>query len=82
MSFYVFYSAVIFILAAGPHVRELMLAAFDKGLIDGEHTFFSIYPFNNRIIFGDDSWKQVTYSLVSDIILDMNYKNRNWIAIL
>ncbi len=46
-------------LAAGPDVRDMMLAAYDKGLTDGNHVFFSIYPFDNKIMFGYDNWDKV-----------------------
>ncbi|XP_072028687.1 atrial natriuretic peptide receptor 1-like [Amphiura filiformis] len=49
---------IIIICANGPRVREVMLAAKDMGLINGEYAFFSIYPFDNKFVFGDDNWKQ------------------------
>ena len=50
---------VIILCVNGPRVREIMLAAYEMGLINGEYAFFSYYPFNNKFLFGDDNWKQV-----------------------
>ncbi|XP_072028113.1 atrial natriuretic peptide receptor 1-like [Amphiura filiformis] len=42
----------------GTVVRQLMLAALDLQLINGEYQFLSVQPFDNKRIFGDDNWQQ------------------------
>ena len=50
---------VILLVVNGEIVRKLMLEAFDMGLINGDYAFFSFYPFNNKLFFGNDDWQQV-----------------------
>ncbi|XP_072028830.1 atrial natriuretic peptide receptor 1-like [Amphiura filiformis] len=50
---------IILLVVNGPDVRQLMLEAFDMDLINGDYAFFSFYPFNNKLFFGDDNWRKV-----------------------
>ena len=59
---YIFHSTVIIICANGPRVREIMLAAYDMGLINGEYTFLSTYPYNNTFLYGNGNWNQVCWT--------------------
>ncbi|XP_072021369.1 atrial natriuretic peptide receptor 1-like [Amphiura filiformis] len=49
---------VIILSVHGTVVRQLMLAALDLELINGEYQFLSVQPFDNERIFGDDNWQQ------------------------
>ncbi|XP_072021368.1 atrial natriuretic peptide receptor 1-like [Amphiura filiformis] len=49
---------VIILSVHGTVVRQLMLAALDMQLINGEYQFLSVQPFDNKRIFGDDNWQQ------------------------
>ncbi|XP_076308621.1 atrial natriuretic peptide receptor 1-like [Tachypleus tridentatus] len=50
------YARVFILVAKGPTVRKILLAAHDLGMSDGEYAFLTIELFKNKRSFGDFSW--------------------------
>ncbi|XP_071510210.1 atrial natriuretic peptide receptor 1-like [Diadema antillarum] len=42
----------------GDTLRDIMLHAFDLGLLNGDYAFINIIPFRDKQVFGDDSWER------------------------
>lgn len=57
---YYIFVAVIIVATMGGTFRKLMALAYEKGYHKGDYVFINIYYYEQRKVFGNFHWKQVT----------------------